>query len=306
MELGPVPRACYIRAARTSFSHRGHPALCAHPSGLVQCNHFGDGHTSEQWRVHVLEWLSETSARIGLRSHYDQWLTAFASGHVLADRETLGEFEQWTLERCANGKWALRSAHGYYLTCHGHQWLGTIRDRVTAHAPVRQSWEHFLISYDSAEHTQPATGWCPALIVAVVAIAVLAGAVAVPLLGFGTAGVTKGSLAALWQSVAYKGGTAGMFAFLQSIGAKRTWQPVALTAALVAFVFGGGAAYALRLAHQRILRRAQGRRRSSRLIDSSTAGRCHQVACSKLTAQPRCWTQTWAPPCSTASHSSVL
>lgn len=55
----------------------------------------------------------------------------------------------------------------------------------------------------------------------------IAGALAIPLLGFGAAGVAGGSTAARIQSNVYGSATAGLFSVLQSIGATMAWAPLA-------------------------------------------------------------------------------
>ncbi len=75
-----------------------------------------------------------------------------------------------------------------------------------------------------------------------VGVAVTLGALAIPLAGFGAAGVAAGSIAAATQSAVYGGATTGIFSILQSIGATMAWVTPAVAGG--AMTATGGAALA--------------------------------------------------------------
>eukprot|EP00873_Tetraselmis_striata_P001276 jgi/Tetstr1/421540/TSEL_012487.t1 len=246
-----------IRSCRGAAFKDGHPALAATVAGQhgitgkVQANRWGPAQACEQWELCLLDGAAsdakplsvsaadleqlEGPVRVGLRAHHGGWLGANSEdGSVSADARELLDWETWTLEKVPGraGRFTFRSFHGKYFIREGHN--------VVANRDHAREWEEWYITDDAHDHTRPGTTARRAVWGTLVALGTVAtgGFLAVPLVGFTSAGVAAGSAAAAAQSAIYGAATAGAFSVLQSIGATGAWVTGAMAGTGVAATGG--------------------------------------------------------------------
>ena len=235
----------YIRSQRSAFAKDGKPALKCNSDGLIQANVFGDAREWETWTLHNISGdFKDGYAVVALQAWTGKFLSAKPDGSVRADTDTIDDWEKWKVENTDDYMYvAFTSHHGKNLVCDDFFRCG---ETVRADRPHVTEWEKWAITNDpkaftSTDHNANIRG---TLITA--GSVVTAGAVAIPLLGFGAGGVVTGSIAALIQSIFYKGATCGFFSALQSAGATLAWVPYAAggaTSAITGAVFVPQATY---------------------------------------------------------------
>mmetsp|Transcript_4738 Transcript_4738/g.13142 ORF Transcript_4738/g.13142 Transcript_4738/m.13142 type:complete len:293 (+) Transcript_4738:212-1090(+) len=255
-----------IRSCRGAPFNDGHPALACNVegehgftrTGEVQANRWGPAQAWEQWTIRfvdgddggeadvakVLSRLEEERrpVNVGLRAHTGGWLQAKPDGEVWADGPELQDWETWRLEPLGRGRFAFKSHHGRYLCRDGGSFgLPEVGSTVNATRKRVMLWEQWYIVFGDHEQTCPGKNAELAIKGSVIAAGsvLTACSLAIPLLGFGVAGVAAGSTAAAIQSVFYGGYTSGLFSFLQSVGATGAWIPTAVGGAVV-FAAGAG------------------------------------------------------------------
>lgn len=225
-----------LRNRRTAFDRDGHPCLKCHPDGSIQANKFGKADDWEEWTIHTCK-----DGKVAFQSWTGKYLSAKPDGSVRADAKEIDSWEKWatTTTTEESDYVSFRSHHGKYLVCDDLLGCG---QSVRANPEVVNEWEEWAIVNDPHALTVPGSTTKATLAKTLVAVGsvVTLGALAIPLAGFGVAGVGAGSLAAATQSVVYGGATCGVFSFLQSVGATMAWVPIASSGA-VATAAGAGA-----------------------------------------------------------------
>lgn len=133
--------------------------VCVEPDGRVVANRDGLG-PWEQFTVDILSASIKQSNGMDavtatLKSHHGKYLCAELDGTVVANRDDVGPWEQWTLLRTPDGGVALKSHHGKYLCAEGGG-----GDIVVANREGLGVWEmfedHWLDAADPLDH--PALG----------------------------------------------------------------------------------------------------------------------------------------------------
>ena len=213
----------YIRSRRGGAGRDGNPALSCQPDGSVQANRFGHAKLWEEWDIEVLEGTEKT---IALKSWTGKYLAGTPDGDAKMLSDSIGDWEKWKVVDQGYGFCALQSCHGKFLVCDDFFDTGKI---VRADRDHANKWEHWAIVDHPDAMTNPGHTARQAVggtLIGLGAIATI-GALAVPVLGFGVAGVAAGSVAAGIQSAVYGGATTGLFSILQSAGATLAWVPIA-------------------------------------------------------------------------------
>lgn len=217
-----------LRSRRTSTFHDSHLALSVQPDGSVQANRSGWAENWEKWDIELVgdETEVENHQFVALRSWTGKYLAGTPDGRACLLSETVGAWEKWKVVNMDAGFVALQSCHGMHLCCDD-----VFKAEVAVRADGRETneREHWMIVHSEPDDTlgKDATSKTIGRLLLAVGGVATAGALAIPALGFGSAGVAAGSAAAMIQSAVYGGATTGAFSVLQSIGATMAWAPFA-------------------------------------------------------------------------------